>query len=202
MSGDVYSGNYEGRAVAIKFLKPTDGLPEGRLQQEVKIQKLVQSRSRNIVPLLGVCEAADALVYPRYEGGSLEVRLGLDLATSKMDCSGLKLQEAIAAGASRPAPLSYLQRLRVAVQAAEAIMALHFCQPPIVHRDIKPSNVLLDHLGDAALSDTEFARTLIMATDIQIRIVTDFRASTTRVGARSFVRGAKCYPLLLVFVAN
>lgn len=53
-------------------------------------------------------------------------------------------------------PLGLAETIRVAAQLGSGLDALH--SAGIVHRDVKLTNVLLDELGDAALSDFGLAR--------------------------------------------
>ena len=57
-----------------------------------------------------------------------------------------------------PSPLTWRQKLRAVVQAAEALAYLHSCKPQILHRDFKEANILLDGDLHAYLSDTGFAK--------------------------------------------
>jgi serine/threonine protein kinase len=60
------------------------------------------------------------------------------------------LAAAIVAG-----PLAVAEVLKYGVQLASAVAAAH--QIGLLHRDIKPANVLIDNVGDAALSDFSIA---------------------------------------------
>ncbi|XP_020587529.1 serine/threonine-protein kinase-like protein At3g51990 [Phalaenopsis equestris] len=50
-------------------------------------------------------------------------------------------------------PPGWARRLRLALQTAKAILALHCSHPPIIHRDVKSANVLLDERFNARLGD-------------------------------------------------
>ncbi|XP_042513410.1 serine/threonine-protein kinase-like protein At3g51990 [Macadamia integrifolia] len=50
-------------------------------------------------------------------------------------------------------PPNWGRRIKLALQAAEAIDTLHSCFPPIIHRDIKSANVLIDRNFNARLGD-------------------------------------------------
>ncbi|PKA62874.1 Serine/threonine-protein kinase-like protein [Apostasia shenzhenica] len=47
----------------------------------------------------------------------------------------------------------WTRRLRLALQTAKALSALHSSSPPIIHRDVKSANVLLDDRFNARLGD-------------------------------------------------
>ncbi|KAL6620172.1 hypothetical protein ACP70R_035311 [Stipagrostis hirtigluma subsp. patula] len=54
---------------------------------------------------------------------------------------------------SSPRPPAWPRRLRLALQTARALRALHDADPPVIHRDVKSANVLLDANLDARLGD-------------------------------------------------
>jgi len=122
-----------GELVAVKLLRAEPSVGDTarrRFAREARLAR--EARSRHLVPILELDEAAGYLVMPFYAGGSLRDRLR-------------------AAG-----PLDVQQTLDLAAQLGRGLDALH--GRGIVHRDVKPSNVLLDGEGVAALTDFGLAR--------------------------------------------
>ncbi len=87
---------------------------------------------------------------------SFEERDGLMLLEMEY-ASGGNLKERIAAYASRKKDMPVEEALRIAVEVAEGLAALHANRN--VHRDIKPSNILFDEQGHARLGDLGVAQT-------------------------------------------
>jgi serine/threonine protein kinase len=72
--------------------------------------------------------------------------------------------DALSAGRSGQASLSWALRLRIARGAARGLAHLHECSPRrFVHGEVKPSNILLDADYNALLSDFGLARLLAIA---------------------------------------
>ncbi|KAF0926106.1 hypothetical protein E2562_021820 [Oryza meyeriana var. granulata] len=104
-------------------------------------------RHRNLLPVLTSCSTIDsigkdfkALVYKFMPNGNLDTWLHPRNGTNA------------------PNQLSLSQRIKIAVDIADALQYLHQdCENPIIHCDLKPSNVLLDddmtaHLGDLGIA--------------------------------------------------
>ena len=123
----------------------------GELMKEVAI--LQSAHHDHLLPLFGYCldAAAPCLVFPLMVGGSLRARMdrGAD------DLAYLYRMGRFTAEAP-PAPLTWRQKLRAVVEAAEALAYLHSQQ--MLHRDFKEANILLDGGLHAYLSDTGFAK--------------------------------------------
>jgi serine/threonine protein kinase len=146
-----------GAELAIKKLDPDSMQGHTEFLQEVQV--LGACRHQNLTPLLGF--AADTggvcLVTPLMKGGSLEDRLIQDV-TARQRLS--KLPGAPAGGFE---PLSWLERLAVAVDVVAGLLYLHTPdpythKPTILHCDMKPSNILLDQDKRARLADMGLAR--------------------------------------------
>ncbi|KAG2627897.1 serine/threonine-protein kinase-like protein At3g51990 [Panicum virgatum] len=118
-----------GRAVAVK--RPSPRRPE--VDNEIRILSSV--RGPRLVNLLGFSDpgtgpAERLLVVEYMPNGTL-----YDLLHSN------------------PRPPGWPRRLRLALQTARALRALHDADPPVIHRDVKSANVLLDANLDARLGD-------------------------------------------------
>ena len=125
----------------------------------LEVQVLGACRHVNLAPLLGF--AADSggvcLVTPLMKGGSLEDRLIQDVAARQ------RLSKLPGAPAGGFEPLSWQERLTVAVDFMTGLLYLHTPDPDthtptILHCDIKPSNILLDQDKRARLADMGLAR--------------------------------------------
>ena len=125
----------DGSVVALKILRTElsrDETYRRRFAREARIASVV--RHRHLVPILDLGEARGYhyLAVEYVDGGSLRERL---------DAEG---------------PLAVDAAIELAAQVAAAIDALH--AQGIVHRDVKPSNVMLDALGNAAVTDFGLAK--------------------------------------------
>src|SRR6187551_763018 len=125
----------EGSVAALKILRKElsrDEVYRKRFAREARIASIV--RHRHLVPILDLGEAHGYhyLAVAYVDGGSLRERL---------DAEG---------------PLAVDAAIELAAQVGSAIEALH--AQGIVHRDVKPSNVMLDALGNAAVTDFGLAK--------------------------------------------
>lgn len=138
--GRVFKGRLETREiVAVKQLNH-DGL-QGYQEFIVEVLMLSLLHHVNLVTLIGYCTAGDQrlLVYEYMPMGSLEDHL-FDLEPG---------QE----------PLSWNNRIKIAVGAARGIEYLHCkANPPVIYRDLKSANILLDNDFNPKLSDFGLAK--------------------------------------------
>ncbi|CAO2185953.1 unnamed protein product [Urochloa humidicola] len=133
--GVVFLGYLEnGSPVAIKVCSKTAS--QGDKEFLAEAQNLTRVHHRNLVSLIGYCKDKKhmALVYEYMEGGSLEGRLRGE--------------------ASAATPLTWHQRLKIALGSAQGLEYLHkSCQPPLIHRDVKTQNILLSANLKAKIAD-------------------------------------------------
>ncbi|CAL4952015.1 unnamed protein product [Urochloa decumbens] len=135
--GAVFLGYLEnGSPVAIKMCSETSPSSQGDKEFLAEAQHLTRVHHRNLVSLIGYCKDKKhlALVYEYMEGGSLEGRLRGE--------------------ASAATPLTWHQRLKIALDSAQGLEYLHkSCQPPLIHRDVKTHNILLSANLKAKIAD-------------------------------------------------
>ncbi|KAL5581638.1 hypothetical protein UlMin_014081 [Ulmus minor] len=135
--GIVYYGYLDETQVAVKMLSPTSAQGIKEFQAEIKL--LLRIHHRNLTPLIGYCNEGTnkGLIYEYMANGNL--------ARVLSDKSSYVL--------------SWEERLRIAMDAAQGLEYLHNgCKPPIIHRDVKPSNILLNEKFQAKLSDFGLSR--------------------------------------------
>ncbi|CAD6269786.1 unnamed protein product [Miscanthus lutarioriparius] len=149
--GAVFLGYLEnGSPVAIKMCTKTS---QGDKAFSAEAQHLTRVHHRNLVSLIGYCKDKKhlALVYEYMQGGNLENRLRGQV--------------------SAITPLTWHQRLKIALDSAHGLEYLHkACQPPLIHRDVKTTNILLSADLEAKISD--FGLTKVFANDFDTHITT------------------------------
>lgn len=147
--GTVYRGRFKCTEVAIKHINchgyDKNSTTKKRLKQIlVEMRYLNAHRHDNILPLYGYTfdGSSACLVYKMMALGSLNQRLR-----------------------QKNAPLTYAQRLNIAIGTAKGLHFLHTSQKrPTVHGDIKSANILLDNdlnprIGDFGLACHSNGRT-------------------------------------------
>eukprot|EP00253_Pinus_taeda_P021562 PITA_21562 len=123
-SGTVFLGKLpDAKEIAIKVLSQHSKEELGEFLTEVDL--LSRVHHKNLVSLLGYCFATSEepmLIFEYMSQGSLKDHLHGGLSK-----------------------LNWKSRLKIAIDAAEALQYLHICCiPMIIHRDVKTSNILLD----------------------------------------------------------
>lgn len=136
--GVVYKGVLgNGVLVAVKRCVLDMLSMKGVAEFKAEIGLIGKARHRHLVSLLGYCEheRERLLVYEYIPEGTLAQHL--------FDREG-----------SVYCPLTWKQRLTIALDVAKAMEYLHnFMQGSFIHRDLKPSNILLDHDLRGKVSD-------------------------------------------------
>ncbi|KAJ9692166.1 hypothetical protein PVL29_011305 [Vitis rotundifolia] len=139
-SAIVYHGHLSnGTEVAVKKLSPSSIL--GSKQFKTEAQLLTRVHHKNLVSLVGYCDEGSnlVLIYEYMAKGNLKAYL-----------SG-----------KTEAVLSWEQRLRIAIDAAQALEYLHNgCNPPIIHRDVKTENILLNEKLQAKVADFGWSKSM------------------------------------------
>lgn len=122
--GPVFLGYLEnGNSVAVKVLSETSS--QGGKEFLAEVQHLTRVHHKNLVSLIGYCKDRNhlALVYEYMPEGDLQDKLR---------------------ATSTGRPLTWEQRLKIALDAAQGLEYLHVaCKPALIHRDVKSRNILL-----------------------------------------------------------
>lgn len=143
--GSVYLGKLPGgKLVAVKVRFDKTQLGADSFINEVYL--LSQIRHQNLVCLEGFCQESkqQILVYEYLPGGSLADHLyGAN---------------------SKKGSLSWVRRLKIALDAAKGLDYLHNGnEPRIIHRDVKCSNILLDSEMNAKVCDFGLSKQITQA---------------------------------------
>ncbi|XP_054790459.1 putative receptor-like protein kinase At3g47110 [Prosopis cineraria] len=146
--GFVYKGVFSidqcETTLAVKVLDLKQSKASQSFSAECEALKNV--RHRNLVKLVTSCSSID------YKGDDFKALVMQFMTNGNLDTWLYPVDEE--SGSS----LSFLQRLNIAIDIANAMDYLHHdCNPPVVHCDLKPGNVLLDenmvgHVGDFGLA--------------------------------------------------
>nr|XP_043620700.1 probable LRR receptor-like serine/threonine-protein kinase At5g48740 [Erigeron canadensis] len=143
--GSVYLGKlFDGKLVAVKVRFDKSQLGADSFVNEVSL--LSSIHHQNLVSLEGYCNESkqQILVYEYLSGGSLTDNL--------YGANSKKIQ------------LSWVRRLKIAIDAAKGLDHLHNAsEPRIIHRDVKSSNILLDGDLNAKVCDFGLSKQVIQA---------------------------------------
>ncbi|XP_019165603.1 PREDICTED: PTI1-like tyrosine-protein kinase 2 [Ipomoea nil] len=139
--GRVYRASLDdGKAVAVKKLDMSSE-PAPNAEFLTQVSMVSRMKHVNLIELLGYCVEGShrVLVYEFATMGSLH-----DILHGRKGVPG-----------SLPGPtLDWMQRVRIAVEAARGLEYLHEkVQPPLIHRDIRSSNILLFDDFSAKIAD-------------------------------------------------
>ncbi|KAJ4890979.1 Leucine-rich repeat transmembrane protein kinase protein [Raphanus sativus] len=149
--GEVYHGRLsDGDQVAVKKLSEESAQGYKEFRAEVEI--LMRVHHTNLTSLIGYCNEGNSmvLIYEYMANGNLG-----DYLSGKM-----------------PSILSWEERLKISVDAAQGLEYLHYgCKPPIVHRDVKPTNILLNEKMQAKIADFGLSRSFPVEGSSQISTV-------------------------------
>lgn len=146
--GTVYKGLApDGKLWAVKRNHSITAQSRKDFENEIKIISKVSHK--NLVELLGHCQNdhEQILVYEYVPNGNLRQQLDCDPVYGGV-------------------PLTFDQRLEIAVGAARGIRYLHiFAKEPVIHRDIKPANLVLDKRLEVKVADFGLSRALVHGAD-------------------------------------
>ncbi|XVF74468.1 hypothetical protein PTKIN_Ptkin13bG0112600 [Pterospermum kingtungense] len=145
--GTVYHGYLEDTQVAVKMLSSISVQGYKKFQEEVEL--LLRIQHRNLTSIVGYYDDGTnkGLIYEYMANGNLEHHLS----------------------ESSTNILSWEQRLKIAMEAAQGLEFLHHdCNPPIIHRDVKSSNILLNEDLQAKLADFGLSRTFPVDDDMPV----------------------------------
>ncbi|KAI4379627.1 hypothetical protein MLD38_005902 [Melastoma candidum] len=148
-TAEIYRATWRGSEVAVKRLFPDFfcSNPNGAAFFAQEVETLSRQRHRFVLRLVGAClDLPDqAWIVTEF----LET-------TMKEWLHGCGNRQA-----ERSVPLPPLsERVRVAVEIAQAMQYLHGQKPKVIHRDLKPSNVFLDDGVHVRVADFGHARFL------------------------------------------
>jgi hypothetical protein len=141
--GLVYSGTYQGRAIALKMLHHD-----------------ISSDARQVESFVKEIILMASLSHPRiveYIGCVWDTVQDLTVVTELMDRGDLR--EVLQHYKKRNSSLTWAShKTRLALHIAEGLEYLHTLSPKVIHRDLKSKNVLVNHDLDAKLTDFGISR--------------------------------------------
>ncbi|TMW61854.1 hypothetical protein Poli38472_010917 [Pythium oligandrum] len=176
--GQVFLATYRDRKVALKRLKNHNSSRADIQQFVSEIKMMANFRFPKIVRFVGVVwtkESDIAVVTEYMENGDL--RSYLD-KTKRRAHDGWTVQ-----------------KYRIALDIAEALVYLHSLDPPMIHRDLKSCNVLLDKEMSACLSDFGTTRVVDDASTMTAAVGTALWMAPEVLSGRRYDQSADIYSL-------
>ncbi|KAG9402480.1 hypothetical protein AC1031_007094 [Aphanomyces cochlioides] len=140
--GEVWSGIYQNRPVAIKRLLPDKKTFDDAMAFAAEIKVMARLNHPKIVEFIGA---------------SWSNALSIQAISEYMNCGDLKslLERSMKSGTVLP----WLNvKLNLAVDITDALVYLHTLNPKYIHRDLKSRNILIDADNGAKLSDFGISR--------------------------------------------
>lgn len=134
-----YAPSRVGVGIPVAVKKSNPDSEQGLKEWQAEVKFLGKFSHPNLVKLLGYCweEKQFLLVYEYMQRGSLESHL-------------------FRRGGGEP--LSWDERIKIAIGAAKGLAFLHTTEKKVIYRDFKASNILLDGELNAKLSDFGLAK--------------------------------------------
>ncbi|TMW61860.1 hypothetical protein Poli38472_010923 [Pythium oligandrum] len=176
--GQVFLATYQDQKVALKRLKNHDS-SRAEIQQFVsEIKMMATFRFPKIVRFMGVVwtkESDIAVVTEYMENGDLRTYL---------DSTRRKARDGWT-----------VQKHRIALDIAEALVYLHSLDPPMIHRDLKSCNVLLDREMSGCLSDFGTTRVVDDASTMTAAVGTALWMAPEVLSGRRYDQSADIYSL-------
>ncbi|TMW61825.1 hypothetical protein Poli38472_010888 [Pythium oligandrum] len=178
MYGEVFLATYQQQRVVVKRLKDRNSSRQ-QIQQFVnEIKMMANFRFPKIVRFIGVVwtKESDVAVVTEYMAGG-DLRAYLD-STKRRARDGWTVE-----------------KYRIVLDIAEALVYLHSLDPPMIHRDLKSCNVLLDGEMNAVLSDFGTTREVDDESTMTAEVGTALWMAPEVLGGRRYDQSADIYSL-------
>ncbi|KAJ9522065.1 hypothetical protein QJQ45_005114 [Haematococcus lacustris] len=168
--GTAYRATLNTSEVAVKVVHVAHEAALLNLLREVEV--LAAVRHPCVLRFLGLGVAGPAQFWLLTEfmaGGNLEAWLAKEEAVAVprqqqgVQLGGQRQGQGSAGGglaAAKGPARRFAERLRIVLQVAQGLAALHRQNPPVLHRDLKPTNVFVDSRLHARVGDFGLARRL------------------------------------------
>ncbi|EQC37229.1 TKL protein kinase [Saprolegnia diclina VS20] len=144
--GEVWSGIYLGRPVAIKRLLPEKRTWDDAMNFAMEIKMMTRLNHPKIVEFIGAAWSNALSIQAICEYMNCgDLKSLLDRSSTKNDANGTVLTWANI-------------KLHLAIDVADALVYLHSLNPKFIHRDLKSRNILIDAENGAKLSDFGISR--------------------------------------------